>query len=184
MTHGSVYWAPRVHKAVVASGARFTGPTIHFIDEEYDTGPILAQRVVPVLPGDSPAQVAARVLTEVRSPPPTPLPPSPLSPFFTLDPNVSLLKLSKPKARLQTWQGHLPSCLASRGHRSVALILHSETGKYHEVSPSLPHPKLQRCETIASAVSLHRDVLLAQFDCHICRAVGAQGIPGGSGSAL
>jgi len=61
---GAGYYGARVHKAVVASGARFTGPTIHFIDEEYDTGPILAQRVVPVLPGDSPAQVAARVLTE------------------------------------------------------------------------------------------------------------------------
>jgi len=56
----------RVHKAVVASGARFTGPTIHFIDEGYDTGPILAQHVVRVSPTDTPEQVAARVLAEVR----------------------------------------------------------------------------------------------------------------------
>lgn len=38
---------------------------MHFVDEEYDTGPILAQHSVPVLPGDSAEQVAARVLVEV-----------------------------------------------------------------------------------------------------------------------
>jgi hypothetical protein len=46
---------------------RFTGPTVHFVDEEYDTGPILAQRVVPVYPTDTPQQLAARVLVEVSS---------------------------------------------------------------------------------------------------------------------
>lgn len=45
---------------------RFSGPTVHFVDDEYDTGPILAQRVVPVLPTDSPKRLAARVLKEVR----------------------------------------------------------------------------------------------------------------------
>lgn len=45
---------------------RFSGPTVHFVDEEYDTGPILAQRVVPVYPTDTPQQLAARVLVEVR----------------------------------------------------------------------------------------------------------------------
>ena len=54
----------QVHQAVIASGARFSGPTVHFIDEEYDTGPILAQAVVPVYPTDSPQQLAARVLRE------------------------------------------------------------------------------------------------------------------------
>lgn len=39
---------------------------MHFVDEEYDTGPILAQRVVPVYPTDTPQQLAARVLVEVR----------------------------------------------------------------------------------------------------------------------
>lgn len=37
---------------------------MHFVDEEYDRGPILAQRVVPVLPTDSPRTLAARVLKE------------------------------------------------------------------------------------------------------------------------
>ena len=52
---------------MVASGARFTGASIQFIDEAYDTGPILAQRVVRVLPTDTPEQVAARVLAEVHT---------------------------------------------------------------------------------------------------------------------
>ena len=44
---------------------RFSGPTVHFVDAEYDTGPILAQRVVPVYPTDTPKQLAARVLEQV-----------------------------------------------------------------------------------------------------------------------
>jgi hypothetical protein len=39
---------------------------VHFVDEEYDTGPILAQRCVAVYPTDSPKQLAARVLQQVR----------------------------------------------------------------------------------------------------------------------
>ena len=53
-----------VHEAVVDSGARYSGPTIHFVNEEFDKGKIVAQRVVPVLPGDTPEDVAARVLKE------------------------------------------------------------------------------------------------------------------------
>lgn len=45
---------------------RYSGPTVHFVDEEYDTGPILAQRVVDVYPTDTPKQLAARVLEQVR----------------------------------------------------------------------------------------------------------------------
>ncbi|XP_030491419.2 phosphoribosylglycinamide formyltransferase, chloroplastic [Cannabis sativa] len=61
---GKGYYGMKVHKAVVASGARFSGPTIHFVDEHYDTGRILAQTVVPVLPNDTPEEVATRVLQE------------------------------------------------------------------------------------------------------------------------
>ncbi|KAF4399536.1 hypothetical protein G4B88_022619 [Cannabis sativa] len=61
---GKGYYGMKVHKAVVASGARFSGPTIHFVDEHYDTGRILAQSVVPVLPNDTPEEVATRVLQE------------------------------------------------------------------------------------------------------------------------
>jgi len=59
---GKGMWGHRVHEAVLASGATFSGPTIHFVDEEYDTGLILAQWPVPVRPGDSPDTLAARVL--------------------------------------------------------------------------------------------------------------------------
>lgn len=59
---GKGYYGLKVHKAVIASGARYSGPTIHFVDEHYDTGRILAQRVVPVLANDTAKELAARVL--------------------------------------------------------------------------------------------------------------------------
>src|SRR5690606_35781064 len=52
----------RVHRAVLASGAKVSGATVHLVDERYDEGPIVAQWPVPVLPGDTPARLAARVL--------------------------------------------------------------------------------------------------------------------------
>jgi len=59
---GAGMYGRRVHAAVLASGARESGPTVHLVDEEYDRGTILAQRRVPVLPGDTPETLAARVL--------------------------------------------------------------------------------------------------------------------------
>ena len=59
---GRGMWGHRVHEAVLGSGATLSGPTIHFVDEEYDTGSIFAQWPVPVLPGDTPDTLAARVL--------------------------------------------------------------------------------------------------------------------------
>ncbi|CAG9464683.1 unnamed protein product [Pedinophyceae sp. YPF-701] len=61
---GKGMYGMNVHRAVVAMGARFSGPTVHFVDEIYDHGPILAQAVVAVSPTDSPEQVAAKVLKE------------------------------------------------------------------------------------------------------------------------
>ncbi|KAL8172280.1 hypothetical protein V2J09_024084 [Rumex salicifolius] len=61
---GKGYYGMKVHKAVIASGARYSGATIHFVDEEYDQGRILAQRVVPVLANDTADLLAARVLRE------------------------------------------------------------------------------------------------------------------------
>lgn len=43
---------------------RYSGATIHFVDEEYDTGPIVAQRMVPCYPDDTPETLAARVLRQ------------------------------------------------------------------------------------------------------------------------
>ncbi len=59
---GKGMYGMRVHEAVLAAGARVTGPTVHVVDEEYDRGPILAQWPVPVLAGDTPHALAARVL--------------------------------------------------------------------------------------------------------------------------
>lgn len=61
---GKGYYGMKVHRAVITSGARYSGPTVHFVDEHYDTGRILAQRVVPVLPTDTADELAARVLHE------------------------------------------------------------------------------------------------------------------------
>lgn len=44
---------------------RYSGPTIHFVDEEYDTGRILAQSAVRVIANDTPEELAKRVLDEV-----------------------------------------------------------------------------------------------------------------------
>jgi folate-dependent phosphoribosylglycinamide formyltransferase PurN len=49
---------------VIASGARTSGCTVHFVDREYDQGPIILQRVVPVAEDDTPAVLAERVFRE------------------------------------------------------------------------------------------------------------------------
>ncbi len=59
---GPGMYGRRVHEAVLASGAPESGPTVHLVDEVYDRGEILAQRRVPVMPGDTPELLAARVL--------------------------------------------------------------------------------------------------------------------------
>lgn len=61
---GAGMYGRRVHEAVLGSGARESGPTVHLVDEVYDRGAILAQRRVPVLPADTPDTLAARVLEE------------------------------------------------------------------------------------------------------------------------
>ncbi|MYE35926.1 MAG: phosphoribosylglycinamide formyltransferase [Gemmatimonadales bacterium] len=60
---GQGMYGARVHRAVIDAGVRITGATVHFVDEAYDRGPILCQWPVPVLAGDTPESVAARVLT-------------------------------------------------------------------------------------------------------------------------
>lgn len=51
----------RVHEAVLASGEKVSGCTVHFATNEYDAGPVILQREVPVMPGDTPDTLAARV---------------------------------------------------------------------------------------------------------------------------
>ncbi|HTH66588.1 MAG TPA: phosphoribosylglycinamide formyltransferase [Gemmatimonadales bacterium] len=59
---GPGMYGQRVHQAVIASGATQSGATVHFVDEHFDRGPIIAQRTVPVLPDDTAASLAHRVL--------------------------------------------------------------------------------------------------------------------------
>jgi len=59
---GRGMYGHHVHEAVLASGARESGATVHLVDEVYDRGRILAQARVPVLPEDTPDTLAARVL--------------------------------------------------------------------------------------------------------------------------
>ncbi len=58
---GRGFYGRRVHEAVLASGVRLTGVSVHFCDEEYDHGPIILQEAVPVLDGDSVESLARRV---------------------------------------------------------------------------------------------------------------------------
>ena len=59
---GAGMYGARVHQAVLDSGATVSGVTVHFVDTAYDRGPIIAQWPVPVLRGDTPESLAARVL--------------------------------------------------------------------------------------------------------------------------
>jgi formyltetrahydrofolate-dependent phosphoribosylglycinamide formyltransferase len=59
---GAGMYGKRVHNAVIEQGARVSGATVHFVDEEYDRGPMIAQWPVPVLRDDTPEALAARVL--------------------------------------------------------------------------------------------------------------------------
>lgn len=59
---GKGFYGERVHQAVLESGVKITGVTIHFVDEHYDQGTVIVQEKVPVLEGDTPATLAKRVL--------------------------------------------------------------------------------------------------------------------------
>ncbi len=61
---GQGMYGHRVHEAVVKSGVRVTGCTVHFADGNYDNGPIILQRCCPVYSGDTADDVAARVFEE------------------------------------------------------------------------------------------------------------------------
>ena len=52
------------HQRALEAGCKFAGATVHQVTAELDHGPILAQAVVPVLPGDTPGTLATRVLTQ------------------------------------------------------------------------------------------------------------------------
>ena len=61
---GKGLYGIKVHEAVLAAGDKVSGVTVHLVDENYDRGPIVAQCKVPVLEGDTPESLAARVLEQ------------------------------------------------------------------------------------------------------------------------
>ncbi len=61
---GKGFYGRRVHEAVLAAGCKTSGCTVHFCDNQYDHGPIILQRQVPVLPNDTPDTLAARVFQQ------------------------------------------------------------------------------------------------------------------------
>jgi phosphoribosylglycinamide formyltransferase-1 len=58
---GRGFYGRRVHEAAIEAGVKVSGATVHFVDEEYDHGPIVLQEAVRVLDDDTPETLAARV---------------------------------------------------------------------------------------------------------------------------
>lgn len=63
---GTGYYGLKVHEAALKRGVKVTGATVHFVDEGTDTGPIIMQRAVNVLPGDTPEILQRRVMEEAE----------------------------------------------------------------------------------------------------------------------
>ncbi|MCL1953046.1 MAG: phosphoribosylglycinamide formyltransferase [Oscillospiraceae bacterium] len=59
---GKGFYGLRVHEAALARGVKITGATVHFVTEVCDGGPIIAQKAVAVLPGDTPESLQRRVM--------------------------------------------------------------------------------------------------------------------------
>jgi formyltetrahydrofolate-dependent phosphoribosylglycinamide formyltransferase len=58
---GTGFYGHRVHEAVLEYGVKLSGCTVHFADNQYDHGPVILQKAVPVMDGDTPDVLAARV---------------------------------------------------------------------------------------------------------------------------
>lgn len=58
---GEGFYGHRVHEAVLEYGAKLSGCTVHFADNQYDHGPVILQKAVPVMEDDTPETLAARV---------------------------------------------------------------------------------------------------------------------------
>jgi formyltetrahydrofolate-dependent phosphoribosylglycinamide formyltransferase len=63
---GKGFYGSRVHRAVIESGVKVSGCTVHFADDQYDHGPIILQGCVPVLDEDTPETLAERVQSAER----------------------------------------------------------------------------------------------------------------------
>lgn len=63
---GKGYYGLKVHEAALARGVKVTGATVHFVDEGTDTGPIILQKAVEVLPDDTPKSLQQRVMEQAE----------------------------------------------------------------------------------------------------------------------
>ena len=63
---GAGYYGLRVHEAALAYGVKVTGATVHFVNEEPDGGPIVLQKAVDILPGDTPEALQRRVMEQAE----------------------------------------------------------------------------------------------------------------------
>lgn len=63
---GVGYYGLKVHEAALKRGVKLTGATVHFVDEGVDSGPIILQKAVEVLPGDTPEVLQRRVMEEAE----------------------------------------------------------------------------------------------------------------------
>lgn len=63
---GAGYYGLKVHESVLARGNKVTGATVHFVDEGTDSGPIILQKAVEVLEGDTPESLQKRVMEQAE----------------------------------------------------------------------------------------------------------------------
>ncbi len=63
---GVGFYGLKVHEAALARGVRLTGATVHIVDEDTDTGPILLQKAVEIQPGDTPEVLQRRVMEQAE----------------------------------------------------------------------------------------------------------------------
>ena len=63
---GVGYYGLKVHEAALARGVKITGASVHFVDEGMDSGPIILQKAVEVLPGDTPEVLQRRVMEQAE----------------------------------------------------------------------------------------------------------------------
>ena len=63
---GPGYYGLRVHEEALRYGVKLSGATVHFVSEECDGGPIIAQKSVAVLPGDTPEVLQRRIMEEAE----------------------------------------------------------------------------------------------------------------------
>ncbi len=63
---GKGFYGLKVHEAALERGVKVTGATVHFVDEGTDTGPIILQKAVEVLPGDTPEILQRRVMEQAE----------------------------------------------------------------------------------------------------------------------